>query len=781
MALTGNTEETERPDVLLLLAFLLSGISGLVYQTVWVRMLTRYLGSTTAATAAVLCVFMGGLALGAFLGGKLADRIRDRLLAYILLEAGIAAAALISSFVVISLMGQVYVTLYATFGASRMCLTTARVVFSMLNLLPATVLMGATLPLLVAFVTRRSRHFQNVLSRLYGINTFGAVLGVLLAGFFLLGGIGERSSILLAAVLNLFACAIAYLLRFRAGNGPDERVAAAQPDSPRSVHAPYPERARQWARAGIFISGFTALAYEVIWSRFLVLPLRTSIYAFSSMLALMLIGIACGSWWATRSRVCEERPFRTFALTEIFIGILTVAGMIAFKYFAWYSAGFTLRLPLGLIAAVVMILPVSLAFGRQFPVAVRCCVADPNAPGSGTGGAYCANTLGSIAGSLAAGFLLIPLIGTDMAMILIAILNLFLGWILLTVAPAGERATRPWLALPVALCFAALAFAANHSYKMATLERVLADSGPDAAVYAYYDGIAGTTVATKSPFPSLNKHLFVNGTGMTRLVSETKLMAHLPMALVPHPERVLVICFGMGTTTRSATRFPTPPACVDAVDIVPHVFDCFGCFYSDATDIAAQPNVHLHAEDGRNYLLVRTNLYDVITIDPAPPIYSAGTVNLYTREFLELCKSRLTAQGVTCLWIPPGPASEICMIMRTFADVFPGATLWGGFTTPGFYLIGGNHPLAQTRESLDELVGRLSTIPDISEWDPNLKDVNILRHLYLLGPDELLLFVKDFSEVSDDHPYTEFPLWRAISSRDVQNLNAQMVRRILDR
>jgi spermidine synthase len=603
----------------------------------------------------------------------------------------------------------------------------------------------------------------------------------LLAGFFLLGGIGERYSILLAAVLNLFACAIAYLLRLRSRNRSDEQVAAVQPDSQHSVHAPYPERVRQWARIGIFVSGFTALAYEVIWSRFLVLPLRTSIYAFSSMLALMLIGIACGSWWATRSRVCEERPFRTFALTEIFIGILTIAGMIAFQHLGSWSAGFTSRLPLGLVAAVVMILPVSLAFGRQFPVAVRCCVADPNAPGSGTGGAYCANTLGSIAGSLAAGFLLIPLIGTDMAMILIAILNLFLGWILLNVAPEGQRVARPWLALPIALCFATLAFVARNSYKTVMLERVSAQAGPGSTVFAYYDGIAGTTVAAGLPSPSRDKHLFVNGTGMTRLVSETKLMAHLPMALVPNAEKVLVICFGMGTTTRSATRFPSPPACVDAVDIVPHVFDCFGCFYADAGKIAAQPNVHLHAEDGRNYLLVRTNLYDVITIDPAPPIYSAGTVNLYTREFLELCKSRLTAQGVTCLWIPPGPASEICMIMRTFADVFPGATLWGGFTTPGFYLIGGNRPLAQTRESLDKLAAQLCAIPDVSEWDPNLTDVNILRHLYLFSPDELSLFVKDFAEVSDDHPYTEFPLWRAISSRDVQNLNAQMVRRILDR
>jgi spermidine synthase len=233
----------------------------------------------------------------------------------------------------------------------------------------------------------------------------------------------------------------------------------------------------------------------------------------------------------------------------------------------------------------------------------------------------------------------------------------------------------------------------------------------------------------------------------------------------------------MGTTLRSASRHPGVQVDIDAVDIVPNVFDCFKFFHKDAENIVKLPNVHLYADDGRNFLLLNQKAYDVITIDPAPPIYSAGTVNLYTREFLELCKSRITASGVVCLWLPPAPASELMMIMKTFVNVFPGASLWGGLRMPGFYLIGGHHSFGQTSESLSALAQQLSKIPDLSEWDAIYQDEAIMANLYLLGPNELLGLVKNVSEVTDDHPYTEFPLWRGVLSGKMPDLTATVIRR----
>lgn len=762
-------------------AFFLSGMSGLMYQIVWVRMLTRYLGSTTSATAVVLCVFMGGLALGAFLGGKIADRIRIRLYGYVIIEIGIAFISLLSSFAIISNLGGIYVDFYHFFGESYIYLTSARIIFSILCLLPPTILMGATLPVLVAFITHRNFHFQYSIGRLYSVNTFGAVFGVLITGFFLIGAIGEKSSLLVAAFLNIIAAFIAFQLDLNLKKDGNISQMSSQAIEETSVPFAYPIRIRFWSRITIFASGFTALAYEILWTRLLVLPLKTSIYAFSFMLGVFLIGIAIGSWCSTRSTASKNRPVSIFAFIEVLIGFLTVAGMLVFAFCGRISKGFTTDFFLGVMTCLVMVLPVAIAFGWQFPVAVRCCISNSNVPGKETGWAYSANTIGGILGSIMAGFIFIPSIGTSMTMVILGFFNILLGCILFWVSPVRERGYLPKVAILLAVVFVAMVIKVDNPYKTIMHERAYRYLGPDAQVYAFYEGIAGTTMPAGSPKSDMARHLFVNGAGMTVLVSETKLMAHLPMVLVPDPKRVLVVCFGMGTTVRSASRFPASKIHVDAVDIVPRVFDCFNYFHADAEKVKAQKNINLYGEDGRNYLLVHNNLYDVITIDPAPPIYSAGTVNLYTREFLELCKSRINEHGVVSLWLPGGPLSEVLMIMKTFVNVFPGASLWGGFDLPGFYLIGGHQSFGQTEEDIKIVVKRLSEIPDLSEWREYYKNENMLRKLYLLGPDDFSKLVQNVSEVTDDHPYTEFPLWRGVLTHDVLVINANSIRQYLQK
>jgi spermidine synthase len=765
--------------MILFFAFFLSGMSGLIFQIVWVRMLTRYLGSTTSATATVLCVFMGGLALGAFAGGKLSDRLKKPLIGYMILEIGIAVTALLVSFTLISIFGQIYLKIYEWIGNSGLYLTASRVLFSMLCLFFPTVLMGATLPLLVAHVTRRNDYFQQGLGRLYSINTFGAVLGVFVAGFILLGFFGETASLLIAAALNCLAALLASRLLMKIMPEDSQARQAENPKSNVEVPVGFSLRIRYWSRFAIFVSGFTALAYEILWSRFLMLPLKTSIYAFSFMLGLFLLGIACGSWLSTRYAVSNERPVSTFAVLEILIGFLTVLGMLLFTVFGKISNGFLTGHYLGLITALLMVFPVAMAFGWQFPVAVRCCLSDSYKPGRTTGWAYAANTLGAILGSVTAGFIWIPYLGTTNTMFLLAFLNIVLGGILLWIRPRAERRGQPVFSYALIAGFVVLCIMVTAPYKRVMFERVRQYLGANAQMYAFHEGIAGTVVPAGAPEDPMARHLFTNGVGMTVLISETKLMAHLPMAMAKDPKRILVVCFGMGTTLRSASRHPGVQVDIDAVDIVPNVFDCFKFFHKDADFIVKQPNIHLYADDGRNFLLLNQKTYDVITIDPAPPIYSAGTVNLYTREFLELCKSRINDTGVVSLWLPPAPASELMMIMKTFTNVFPGATLWGGLRMPGFYLIGGYRSFEQTPESLSTLVRRLSKISDLSEWDTFYQDEATLEKLYLLGPSALRGLVKNISEVTDDHPYTEFPLWRGVLTDKLPDLTASVIRRHL--
>ena len=777
------SHEEKTPRVALFTAFFLSGMSGLIYQTVWVRMLTRYLGSTTAATAIVLCVFMGGLALGAWLGGRLADRIQRKLFSYALLEFGVAAIAILMSFLIIAVLGGLYVNFYPWFGESQVWLLLARIVFCLLCLLLPTALMGATLPFLVAFTSRSQYGFQSGLGRLYAVNTFGAVLGVGITGFVLIGELGESASLYAAATLNLLAGLVACWLERRSlsQRAVSNRVPGQSRESKVEMPAPYRTPVRIWSAVAIFISGFSALAYEILWTRFLMLPLQTSIYAFSIMLGFFLLGIALGSWLSTRFKISETRPLAVFAFFEILIGFLTVAGMLIFLKFGQGTEGYMGPYYLNFLTSFLIVFPVALVFGWQFPVAVRCCLRQQSRPGEDTGWAYAANTTGAILGSVIAGFVMIPLIGTAASFIVLAVLNAAIGIVLLILAPEDERGRLPVVSGVIVTVFILVIIGTGDPYRKVMQERVFKYMGPDAQVYGFYEGVAGNTVPAGSPRDPLLRNLFINGVGMTVLCTETKLMAHLPMSMVENPKRVLVICFGMGTTVRSASKYPAPDGAIDitAVDIVPRVFDCFKYFHQDAHQVVAKPNVHLYADDGRNFLLVHRGLYDAITIDPAPPLHSAGTVNLYTKEFFEICKAKIHQNGIVSMWLPQAPFTESLLIMKTFVTVFPGASLWGGLGHSGFYLIGGHRSFDQNDKSLSALAEKLSRIEDMGEWDHIYRDPEYLKLLYIMGSKELDAMVKGVPVITDDHPYTEFPIWRGVLSDKVPILDSDKVRIML--
>jgi spermidine synthase len=710
---------------------------------------------------------MAGLALGSYLAGRIADKKRYLLKSYAILEVLISLLGLLTSFVIISWLSGLYVGVEPLFHEKVWGLLFVRVIFAIVCLLPPTIAMGATLPLLVAFISRYKDSLQEGLGRLYSINTCGAVFGVFVTGFFLLGQFGESGSVYIAVVLNNLAAILSSRLssHFEALNGPTAEKHDAPPSKAPAPVMPYTRTIRFWSTVGIFASGFTALAYEILWTRLLMLPLETSIYAFSFMLGTFLFGIALGSWLATRFSSTFSRPVAIFGMIELCIGFWTVVGLAVFPVFEQAGLqGSPIQMLVRIIISIILIFPVAVLFGWQFPIAVRCCVSEASKPGKETGWAFSINTVGAIIGSLATGFMLLPLFGTSQSMHLLAGLNILLGCVILYVAPTAERGRLSFSACALILGFIALMQVVEDPYQKVVFERLKAIWGDNAKIYSYDEGIAGTTVAAGLPQSPMNRALVINGVGMTSLVSETKLMAHLPIVLADRPRRVLVICFGMGTSVRSASRHSD--LLIDAVDIVPHVFDCFPYYHSDAGQVAVMPNVGFKKEDGRNYLLVHQDRYDVITIDPAPPLHSAGTVNLYTQEFFQLCKSRISEGGVVCLWLPPAPVSELMMIMKSFHMVFPNMSLWGALGYPGFYLIGGLRSYEQTASSVAEVAKRLSTIEDLREWDAYLSDAEVLKDLFLLNSKDIGTLLEGIPEITDDTPYTEFPLWRNLFTQE---------------
>ncbi len=729
-------------------------------------MLTRTLGSTVYAVSTILAAFMAGLALGSFLFGLVADRIRRPLLLYAALEAGIAIAAILS-LKMNSWPVPLYRVLYTMAHESRAMLTLVQVLYESAVLLVPTMLMGATLPTLCAYGIRRLRGTGRVAGTLYAINTLGATTGVLLGGFVLIGAIGETNTILLAAGLNLTVAlvAVTVLPAFSPTRTVDIEPLEKSASSLRPSIAS--RRIRQAVLICFTASGFASLAMEIVWSRMLALYEGTSVYAFSAMLAVMLAGIGIGCAIGTRVERWKD-PLRALARLEMGVALGMAYGLIEFSRLPEHAV---------FLPPLVMIGFPALCLGMAFPVAVRCFTEYADRLGRRVGELYAWNTLGCIAGSLAAGFVLLPMYGSSQTGVIAAVIMGLASALLFLVHPNGLRSFG-WSGAAMTAATVAMLAIVGDPYRAMIFNQVGAGvSG--FVVFGHVEEAAATTTASGIPEVPLERSLLVNGHGMTALITGNKLMADLPMWFSDSPRSALVICLGMGTTFRSACRHLDVD--VTAVELIPAVTRFMHFYHADADSIMAQPNAHVVVDDGRNYLLMHDRTFDVITIDPAPPLCSAGTVNLYTREFFHLCASRLRSSGALCMWIPPAPMSDAKMILRSFATTFPYVSVWAGPTYPGFYLIGTLRPVDDAAARIRHGFSNPAVVADLTEWDASCSSPEKIAALYVCDREALLRFTSDVPPVTDDHPYTEFPLWR-VERRDpdyYQQLDANFLRQWL--
>lgn len=374
---------------------------------------------------------------------------------------------------------------------------------------------------------------------------------------------------------------------------------------------------------------------------------------------------------------------------------------------------------------------------------------------------YSFNTVGCILGSVACGFALIPALGSTGTILALSGLNLALGLgLLATDSKRLGKLTALGLVTGGIIIAVVMAVVMRDPFYRIIQRRVLAMVGPEATIYLHRESATATTTAFGCKTNKMNRHLWINGVGMTSLVTETKLIAHLPLLLCPAPKDMLIICFGMGTTLRSALVHDQIN--IQTVELVPDVYEAYPFYHADASQLLHNPRVNHYVDDGRNYLLMRDQRYDVIAVDPPPPIHSAGTVNLYSREFVTLCRQHLTPSGVLCLWVPPDHFSEIRMIMRTFQSVFAHATVWRGLGYPGFYLIGTEQRLEVPMERFRQAFKDPKFRADILEWDNEVGSAEDLANLLLLDETQLADYLQGVPVITDNYPYTEFPLWRLL-------------------
>jgi spermidine synthase len=735
--------------------FFASGISGLIYEVVWLRILSRIIGVTAYATAVTLAAFMAGLALGSFIFGRLIDKRNDQLRIFALLQLWVAVVAVVTP---IALTGSVgvykYISEISHHNAAAISIT--RVIVSFFTLLVPTMLMGGTLPVLTSYLVRQGGLFGKNFSLLYGLNTLGGVCGVVLSGFVTIGAIGEWNTMFTGVSINLVVGSVAFVLhrsrlRFTEQADATREVAIEASGNRISV---YPDTVRRMVLVAILISGFTALAYEVIWTRQLILFLRTSIYAFSGMLAVFLAGVALGSMFMNRFVDRLKTPLVIFGVLELVVGALSIFNLYLFGPLD--STELT-----RLLSPAVLVLPLTFLFGAIFPIASLCYAKSTDVTGTSVGMLYAFNAVGNVAGSLFAGFLFISLLGSSKTVIMLGLVNIALGLVLLWFEPniSSGYKLRILLIVPLVVWFA-LRFKGTDPF-LATIERRIAQNANQYEIYHNQETVEGTV---SSFVRNGTKYLCINGCGQTTLCTETKLMAHLPIMLADKPKKMLVICFGMGTTARSACIYDNLN--ITCVELVPEVYKCFRYYHSDAQKVVSRPNIRFVANDGRNFLLLSPDKYDVIIVDPSPPIYSAGTVNLYTREFFTLCKEHLTPGGVMCLWFPGGDRQDNLYIHKTFYSVFHNMTAWKGPHDWGFYLLG---TLAQTnvnRSKIERAFTNPRLIEDLSEYDNVCATSSQLLNLFMLRDgDDMDGITKTASIITDNYPYTEFPLWRYLFRR----------------
>ncbi len=676
--------------------FLCSGAAGLLYEVVWGKQLAYLLGGSLQSVATVVAAFLGGLALGArWLGSRLAQR-PGLARSYALLELGVALLGLFMLPLLRSLdapVGQ----LYRLFGGESSAFALTRVVLLLVVLVPPAALMGATLPVLVA---RAERGMLGAgLAALYAINTLGAVLGSLLGGFVLMPRLGLTATTLVAAVLNLSAAAIAWIQG--AGERNDVRLRAAAVEVP-ALLEPFP----RGVLAALFAaSGFCALLLQLAWVRLFGLVLGSSVYSFSSVLGVYLAGLALGSALVARLLRRDVAPW-WFALLQFGIAASAAAGIHLYGGLPKAMLDLGERtgaswtgLWMGELALVSMVILVPcVLLGALFPVATR--LLQRGNAGATTGSAYAVNTFGTIAGSLATGFVLLPRFGVQGVVLMAAGIATLLGLVALLLPAVTRPRGREFVTAAVLLALATLAGASAPRWdpllmSLGTFRPISAQNlrasqagvaDPTRALAAsqevlfYRDGInASVLVVTDKAHEKIWMRVGGKVDAGTGDMLTQVLLGLLPTAIADSGARTLVVGQGSGVTSAAALAAGAGPT--DIVELEPAVVTGSHFFHEKGRDPLDDPRVTLHMEDARTLLEHGQGRYGVVISEPSNP-WIAGVNNLFTVDFYQRVHARLTPDGVFCQWVQTYELTPETFrsLLASFLTVFPDAhlfCLWG--------------------------------------------------------------------------------------------------------
>jgi len=720
------------------LLFLLSGATGLVYELLWVRLLYQAFGSTIQSVTTVVAAYMGGLGLGAWWLGRRADRHPNPAALYGRLEIAIGVFGLLSP-LVLSLAHQVYVALARSFGLGGAVSLALRFGLAALVLLVPTTLMGGTLPVLTrAFMGAERERLRRALGRLYGLNTLGAVAGAALAGFVLIERVGIRLSLWGTAAVNLALGLAALALA-----APLE-LPPVPPSPPRAGGGGAVRRA---ALALLAVTAFASLLDEIAWTRVLVMVVGGSTYAFTLVLLVFLLGIGLGSAYVARGRAAGPATTADAALAQGITGA-GAAGLLAFfaalplyivAVFQHHGFGATTRLALmGLAVGAVVLIP-AIGMGLSFPLLADLAAPRDAARGADVGAAYALNTLGSIAGAVLTGFVLVVTLGTETTLRLGLVINGVAALVLAALAARGVAegsAEHRALRLRVLAAGALASLALGAAVGAPAWSSRLIDLGP--TIYARYPMNAAARQAFLAHRGArqlafregwnATVSVWEGATGRTLRVNgkvdasdhgdmNTQIMLALaPAAARPEPTSALVIGFGSGVTTRVIAQVPGMRR-VRVVEIEPAVLAMSALFASVNDSILGRAGVSAVVDDARSALQLHGDRFDVIVSEPSNP-WVAGVATLYTPEFFRIVRSRLGDDGVFGQWVQlyQLPLPVVAGVVRNMRAVFPHVEVWFS-TNVDIMVLASGRPLRYDRSWLGRLLAPDTPVGGLArEW-----------------------------------------------------------------
>ena len=731
---------------LLLLLFFGSGVCALVYQVMWLRLLALVFGVTVYAASTVLAGFMAGLGIGSFAAGRLATRITRPLAAFGIAEALVGITAFVSP-VVLDALTKAWVSIHPSLPDSLAAVTIIRFVVAFVVLIVPTSLMGATLPLVIKSAVAREDRIGGRIGLLYAINTTGAIVGALVAGFYLISEVGVHLSFRLAAIGNIAIGIVAFAAAY---------AMPAQPAKP--APAPVVGAAASFLTAGqrqivlwtFFISGVMSLALEIIWFRMLVVFLRPTAYAFTIMLACVLTGIALGSALAAPILRMRGRWLPALSVIQALIGVTAVLSFnalvrsqaVADVATPWFAAiGLNTYLAPLVASSMVAMLPTMLLLGLAFPIGMSLWAGDdPSDETSRRVGAfYSLNVLGAILGSMLAGFVLLPAIGTRNSLIVVSALatssSMALAW--------SQRATRPSFSYAV-MGLAPALFGLGAVWAVEPFDLAFARFHRNEKLVWRQEGVQTTVAVHDRGGNSPMRIMFLDGNHQANNSPGTAFVHHrigaLPVMLHPAPTTALVIGLGGGATPGAVARYNVD---VDVVELSAAVVAGSAFFKDINFDLLSRPNVHLRVDDGRNFMMMGRKKYDVITADIILPRH-AGAGALYSKEYYELVRHSLAEGGLAMQWIGADSMTEYKLLLRTFVSVFPYTTLWAD----GSLMLGSTKPFTISQSGYE---ARRKGF-DLFNWD-----LPTLKRIYSAGPEDIREFLgPEGPMLTDDKPAIEY-------------------------